>query len=318
LSLERHVPFLSCDWGTSSFRLRLVSDGKVEREIREPSGVRSLYEKSLENKSNRAALFANFLRAKATEINGEREGLPLVISGMASSTIGWRELPYARVPFGLDGSGLFVEKMEWEPPAAVGKTLLISGAATDDDVMRGEEIQLLGIMASPERAAFAQRCVLILPGTHSKHIHIKGRSVQTFRTYMTGELFEVLARHSILRATVDGSVTILPDEAFYDGLATARDRGLDGSLFSARARGVLGNIPAAKNAAFLSGVLIGSELSHLDGTAPVLIAGAGSLAELYAATVRKIAPNIQFQMLSPAELDRATVSAHELILSRFL
>lgn len=317
MNADPHVPFLSCDWGTSSFRLRRISDGKIQREICEPHGVRSLYEQSIAEKKDRASLFAQFLRAKLSEIGGAGEGLPLIISGMASSTIGWRELPYATAPLSLDGNGLGVERFQWDKPAGLGLTLLISGLATADDVMRGEETQILGIMAAPERKAFAGRSVLILPGTHSKHVQIEGGSIRTFRTYMTGELFDILSQHSILRATVDTSGRIEASEAFREGARTARKRGLPGSLFSVRARAVLGKSSSRESAAFLSGLLIGSELVNLDGSAPVLIAGAGDLGGLYLAAIQEIAPDIRVHSLSADEVDAATVAAHRLILSRF-
>src|SRR5436190_23871443 len=97
--------FLSCDWGTTSFRLRLVSgsQGRIVREIREAIGIKALYEEASRNGAHsevdRAKTFSAFLRS---ELDAMREGppgpeLPLVISGMASSSVGWRELPYAKV-----------------------------------------------------------------------------------------------------------------------------------------------------------------------------------------------------------------------------
>jgi 2-dehydro-3-deoxygalactonokinase len=317
LKLDNHLPFLSCDWGTSSFRLRLVSNGNVQREIRQPSGVRSLYEQSLAQQKDRATIFEEFLRAKIAEFGGAGEGLPLVISGMASSTIGWRELPYSKTPFTLDGSGMRVEKIHWNNPATVGETFLISGVATETDVMRGEETQVLGIMAAPERAQLAERCVVILPGTHSKHVHIENANVQTFCTYMTGELFAVLSHHSVLRATVEPAARVESNNAFREGALSARDRGLAASLFSVRARGVLGKATHQQNAAFLSGLLIGSELMELRASIPLLIAATGSLVELYSAAARVVSPELKFQSLLAEEVDLATVSAHALILSKF-
>ena len=91
--------FLSCDWGTTSFRLRWVagSDRAVIREIREQAGVKSLYEEALrsgaEIEAARANVFARFLNRKVEALlAGEKKtSLPLVISGMASSSVGWRD-----------------------------------------------------------------------------------------------------------------------------------------------------------------------------------------------------------------------------------
>ena len=70
--------FLSCDWGTTSFRLRWVSgaDGSVLREIREPVGVRGLYEEAMRQGAGsheaRGEVFAGFLGRKLEEIKVER------------------------------------------------------------------------------------------------------------------------------------------------------------------------------------------------------------------------------------------------------
>src|SRR5215213_2314484 len=98
--------FLSCDWGTSSFRLRLVSTSanEVLAEATAPTGVKDLYERGQLTGTPRHGLFAEIVAKHIAEIalRHTLNGQPLIISGMASSTIGWKELPYATVPFTLD------------------------------------------------------------------------------------------------------------------------------------------------------------------------------------------------------------------------
>ena len=248
--------FLSCDWGTTSFRLRWVRgvERKVWREIREPAGIKSLHEEAAKcgaAGNARAEIFARFLRAKlAALFAGEevpRTTLPLVISGMASSSVGWRELPYGPAPFALDGGCWRAEELHWNKPDWIGPTHLISGHATEHEMMRGEEAEIIGLMAAPELAALRRRCLLILPGTHSKHVRIENESVVDWRTFMTGELFDVLGRHSLLRASVDPDTRPTGAEfseseraAFREGVLWAREHGLAGGLFRTRTRAVLG------------------------------------------------------------------------------
>src|SRR6266568_3400299 len=235
--------FLSCDWGTTSFRLRRVAgpDRTVIREIREPAGVKSLYEEAMrsgaEIEAARANVFARFLNRKVEALLAAEKtpghNLPLVISGMASSSVGWRELPYANTPFPLDGSGVRSEELAWSKPEWLGPAYLISGVATACDMMRGEETEIIGLMSEVSLATLRERSLLILPGTHSKHVWFEDQSVVDFRTFMTGELFEVLGRQSLLKASVDAAVHIQSDSlsdpdraAFQEGLAWARDHGL--------------------------------------------------------------------------------------------
>src|SRR3546814_19503374 len=63
------------------------------------------------------------------------------------------------------------------------------------DVMRGEEVQLLGAigdgMASPDR-------LICHHGTHNKWVVVGNGRILSFRTAMTGALFGLLQKHSIL------------------------------------------------------------------------------------------------------------------------
>ena len=323
------LDFLSCDWGTTSFRLRWVSgmDRKVIREIRENAGVKKLHAEANAG-TGRSNVFGEFLSSRLETLlatgTPPKHPVPLVISGMASSSIGWREVPYARAPFHLDGRGLRSEELAWSQPNWVGPTYLISGIANETDMMRGEETEIIGLMSDPGLAALRQRSLLILPGTHSKHVWIEDHSVVDFCTFMTGELFEVLGRHSLLRASVDmdretgGHVLADADrEAFQEGVRWARDRGLAAGLFRVRTRSVLDRRPSANNTWFMSGLLIGAEIErtgHRTGHS-VILAATGGLSDLYSLALDTVAGStIEWIRLPPEQVEQATVEAHAMFL----
>jgi 2-dehydro-3-deoxygalactonokinase len=310
--------FLSCDWGTSSFRLRLVSTATNDTlaEVEAPTGARQLYERGQLSGEPRFGLFAEVASQHIAKIalRHNLRGQPLIISGMASSTIGWKEVPYAASPFPLDARGLSIEKLTWDSPEGLGPTYIVSGVASKSDMMRGEECQAIGLMAQPEFERFRECSLLILPGTHSKHLFIHGGSVHTFQTFMTGELFDTLAHHSVLKATVDPSVACqVYATDFKTGLTCVRDNGLAASLFRVRTRGVLDHANPGANAAFLSGLLIGAELQSLENnpTIPVIVAANEPLASVYSMAIPKRRNAVFTQAI-----DRATITAHRLILTR--
>lgn len=325
--------FLSCDWGTTSFRLRRVrgADGAVMREIREPAGIKSLHDRlppgDRGHSAARDEIFGGFLRAQLEVLlAGEVppcEPLPLVISGMASSTIGWRELPYAPAPFPLDGRDVRAEQLRWNQPDWVGITLLISGVATGHDMMRGEETEIIGLMSGPDLAAFRERCLLILPGSHSKHVCIENHALVDWRTFMTGELFDVLGRHSLLRASVElGACSSGPSSeadraAFCEGVRWSREHGLSGGLFRVRTRAVLDQRPLAENTWFFSGLLIGAELATLPSDAdrpPILLAAAPGLAGLYSLALDTLLGPTKWIQVPATQVEHATIAAHALLL----
>jgi len=327
--------FLSCDWGTTAFRLRRVAGPHraVIREIREQAGVKGLYEEATRGgakiEADRAKVFARFLDTKlAALLEGENtpdHKLPLVISGMASSSVGWRELPYAKTPFPLDGGGLRSQELHWSKPEWLGPTHLISGVATACDMMRGEETEIIGLMSDASLAALRERSLLILPGTHSKHVWIEDQSVVEFRTFMTGELFEVLGRHSLLRASVDAAARTANDSlsdsdraAFQEGVAWATAYGLAGGLFRVRTRAVLDGRALADNTWFFSGLLIGAEVESIRrnaGDRRVILAATRGLAELYELALETVTGGtIEWIRLPPERVEHATVTGHALFL----
>ncbi|MBI4601791.1 MAG: 2-dehydro-3-deoxygalactonokinase, partial [Planctomycetes bacterium] len=285
--------FLSCDWGTSSFRLRLVEAEpfRVLAEERSQDGAAAVRERAEAaglpaERAFRAALagaVARLLSAACDRAPGGGEPLPVVVSGMASSSIGWRELPYARVPFPLDGSRVEREELDLDGRRVV----LLSGLRTETDVLRGEETEVLGVLSEPRREPLRRGALLVLPGTHSKHVLVEGGRIADFTTYMTGELYCVLSRQSILRHSVDLDAVVGPgaaggaagdeagdevdtrrDAAFLEGAAAARARPLAAALFSVRTNQLLRGLDPPLNAAYLSGLLVGAEAAAAASAAP--------------------------------------------------
>lgn len=334
--MRTSVPdFLSCDWGTTSFRLRLVcgNTGAILREHREPAGIKSLHAEIGDKVKGalREQVFVNFLRNQVESLLGEpRQGvssIPLIISGMASSTIGWRELPYAPAPFALDGSGLRIEAIDWPSPLQVGKTFMVSGVATARDMMRGEETEIIGLMADSALDRFRGNALLVLPGTHAKHVVIENGAVIDFRTFMTGELFEVLRRHSILRASVEGGHLAPGEEeaavdidAFREGAAWQKRIGLSAALFRVRTRAVLDGCPPPRNLSFLSGVLIGAEVAAISRSTncATVIAANFRMAGLYRAACEAAQwPSESYLIIPPQRVEHASTAGHAQLLQRF-
>lgn len=302
--------FLSCDWGTTSFRLRWIRARAVKAEYSDHNGCRAIFDRnSLEGRS---AAFEHHLKTAIYQMGVTTpQPIPLLISGMASSTVGWHELPYALLPLTLDASSFRVEKVRWKSPKSVSGTYLISGASSSSEMLRGEETEALGLLESLE--PMPNPATLILPGTHSKHLRIENNAITNIQTFMTGELYEVLARHSVLRASVD---TTAPTDlvAFRAGIGQAAADGLAGSLFQTRTRQVLKEESPQSNASFLSGLLIGAELLGLKENQNLLIGGADSVRDLYAVAAKQLQLSVAHIFCSD-EVKLAVPRAHQLILS---
>ncbi len=324
--------FVSCDWGSTHFRLRAIRAGGRETvaEFRSDQGVAALAQEA--NDRPRAERFRIALcqgleqlgRQHHQETGRESLGGPVIISGMASSSIGWHELPYAELPLWLSSVGLVWRALgPLYTPQGLRPVVLVSGARTDDDVMRGEETQALGAFQLPSIKRLAAGALLILPGTHSKHIQIDAGQIRGFRTFMTGELYDVLNQHSILRHSLDASgtsveVTEESSAAFCEGVTRSAQIGLSAALFRVRTRQIIDYCLAATNRAFLSGVLLGAELAYLQATErsdrPILLCATAPLQTPYQAACRALGLRQQIVTIAPDDVERLTALGQGVLL----
>jgi 2-dehydro-3-deoxygalactonokinase len=134
------------------------------------------------------------------------------------------------------------------------------------NVMRGEETQIFGALASEPALGNAGGALIGLPGTHAKWAFVADERIERFYTFMTGETFSALRDHTILGRTMHPTATH-DEQAFLRGVDTARDAGHPGvlaTIFSTRTLGLTGQLSAEQQSDYLSGLLIGHELRGLN------------------------------------------------------
>lgn len=257
---------LGIDWGTSNRRAYLVdAEGNCLVAHADDQGM-------LAARPDFAGSFARLLAALDVG-----PGIPVVASGMVGSAQGWREIPYLDIATPLEA--LPDRLVRIDDPRAGRPCLIVPGYAQRGahvDVMRGEETQLLGAVALGRRDGW-----FVLPGTHSKWVHVRDGVIGRIATFMTGELFATLSAHGTLAPLMAGDGD--DDGAFVAGLDEAR-RGspLSNALFGVRARVVTGALPAAQARSFVSGLLVGAEFVAAGGDAPLTCIGSSALQARYA------------------------------------
>lgn len=257
-SLQHAAVLVALDWGTTSLRAYLLgADGAVLDSHASPAGIMKLP----------AGGFDQAFDETCGAWLKHDPALPVIAAGMVGSAQGWMEAPYIETP--ADASALVngIVKVK----AANGSTVhIVPGvlqAGTMPNVMRGEETQIFGALASDAAVDHEPHGALIgLPGTHAKWAFVfKGR-IERFYTFMTGETFGALRDHTILGRTM--RATERPDsEAFIRGVDTAKDAGHAGMLatiFSTRTLGLTGQLAPEQQSDYLSGLLIGHELRGLN------------------------------------------------------
>jgi 2-dehydro-3-deoxygalactonokinase len=240
--------FIAGDWGTSRLRLYLCDeDGHVLARA--------------EGEGASAPDCAGRFAAAVKPWDNAHGQLPTLLSGMVGSTIGWREVPYLKCPAKPAAIAAAALRFEVEARAvAILPGLSCTGKTGAPDVMRGEETQILGALRlHPELGR--GRHVICLPGTHAKWVALEDGAVRQFQTALSGELFELLRRHSVL-ARDGGEVAV--NDAFLRGLEFAkanREADLLYLVFSTRARVVTGEMAKSDAASYLSGLIVGKDVA---------------------------------------------------------
>jgi len=269
--------FAGVDWGTSRVRVYLMDrQGSVLGERRSDDGMASA-----------GGRFGDILETHLAAL-GAPKNLPVIVCGMAGARGGWAEAPYVSTPASL--TDLFDGAVPVpHPPRSVRILPGVAQHGAEPNVMRGEETKLAGVSHRLEGEA----SVVCMPGTHAKWVEAGNGAIRRFNTFLTGELFAVLSRHSLLARTLgpDEHRVEPQNEAFRRAVRQAlTDGDLMGRLFSIRAANLLAGLGPQDAAATLSGLLIGSEIffaraRFLKEATPVLLVAAGGLAALYAAAL---------------------------------
>jgi 2-dehydro-3-deoxygalactonokinase len=262
--MDAQPALVALDWGSSRLRAWLMAgpDAVID-ERSSAAGASTL---------NGAAAFENALDALVGDWARAHPRLPWLACGMVGSAHGWREAPYLHCPVALGALHRQTVTVAWGGAHALRIVPGVADTAPGraPDVMRGEETQLLGLLAL--QPALAAGCRVLMPGTHSKWVQIDAGRIVALRTRMTGEVFALLKQHSVLGRLMQPSDGFAAD-AFDHGVRSGLDSGgndLLHQLFSVRTRALFGQWPPAALADLLSGLLIGSELAAGLAEAPQL------------------------------------------------
>ena len=239
---------IGCDWGTTSFRAYLLGrDAQIIEKIETQKGIMSIKDGDFEK------VFE--------EIVGTWMDLyptcPIVLSGMIGSRQGWLEAPYIECPAQLNQ---LAKKLTVINLIRKRKVFLVPGLTFKDeegipDVMRGEEIQILGSSSTVDQ----KEQLICLPGSHSKWVRVSCGNVIAFSTYMTGETYEAVRKNTILSKTLEPDAW--SEEAFMSGVQYSKtNKNILSQLFHVRTQILFHELSTDESTSFISGLLIGHEL----------------------------------------------------------
>jgi 2-dehydro-3-deoxygalactonokinase len=274
--------FVAGDWGTSCLRLFLCDGRGLTLDTVDGPGIAQVKQPFDE-------LFESLMQPWETHYGP----LAAVVCGMVGSSIGWVQAPYICCP-------AIPEKIiDGCIALRAGGVHIVPGARCENrlqapDFMRGEETQILGALTLDPTLRHGHR-LLCLPGTHTKWVLLEEGVIREFLTAPTGELFGVLREHSVLVPGGSRTGEVNEGGAFEEGLKRFNDfpqTQVLHRLFECRSRLLNGELNARDAAAFLSGLLIASDVcgalqifANSIAEVPVYLIGAPRLTQLYAAAL---------------------------------
>ncbi len=263
--------WVAVDWGTTNVRFWLMSEeGKILSTKTSPMGMNRIKKDQYED----------HLLANIGEWFEPSDSIQVIACGMVGAANGWVEAMYQKAPCEPISNEKITKAPTGFPSLDVRIIPGIANYSPSHDVLRGEETQICGFLT--ENPDFEG--VLCLPGTHTKWVEIKSGLVMGFRTFMTGELFDVLGKSSILRHSIDSNSWDENEFISAIEVSLSKPEELTTRMFSIRAESLIGDLKTEMASARLAGLLLGLELAGSKSywkQNSVVIIGSGQLAKNY-------------------------------------
>ena len=247
MGMMRNIATIFGDWGNSSGRLHLCArDGSVIETVKVVGAKDTTAHQSV------------FLEA-TEKWRAEYDISSALICGAIGSNIGWHEVGYVALP--ADHS----EMLSMGTTFKLGEMdiTLLGGVKIErniidlPDTLRGEETQSFGWMA----LTGLTDGIICLPGTHTKWVLIEDGKIAQLNTGLSGELFEIVSRHSLL--TRGAELFETPNAAFENGVKVAARENppaLIQTLMSVRNKQLFGQMQPRMANSYLAGLIIGEDV----------------------------------------------------------
>ena len=236
--------WVALDWGTSNFRAYLMDNNHVIDQVSTQEGMKFVDQNE----------FKKTLIKNIDAWNNKFDIKVVIASGMVGAKQGWIEVPYINSP--CDIRNLNFKSLKILDDV---KIHILSGVSqfNPSDVMRGEETQIAGFLLNN----IDFNGSICLPGTHSKWVNLNSYNIQEFTTFLTGELYEIVKKYSILNHSLNTAE--LDDEIVKSSakLIIENPSFISNKLFEIRAENLLKNSSQISNNSKLVGYLLGIELS---------------------------------------------------------
>ena len=277
--------WIAVDWGTTNLRIWHCDQvGNVLDETKVQMGMGTLTASEYEG-----VLISHIDHHVSDDVITE-----VLVCGMAGARQGWQDAGYLTAPCDTPALSQAVT-VHTADTRIMARILPGIKQPEPADVMRGEETQIAGFLKqTPDYNG-----LICLPGTHSKWVHVQNGQVVEFQTFMTGEVYDLLSRNSVLKHSASGEGFSQSD--FVDAAKSAFENPADASsqLFRLRALHLVHDTDATVLRARLSGILIGQEVAAMEcqwNHLPITLIGEEALCSLYKSALEAVGKSVNLNL----------------------
>ena len=286
------------DSGTTNTRAYIIKDKQVVA-----SGKKAIGSKDSSISGNKATLVGGIkeLYDRVLQENGltDSDIAEIYASGMITSPFGMKEVPHVTVPVSLDALYRKIYTY-YEPDFFKRDVKLIRGVKTIPDGfavdkrniigvnnMRGEEIEIFGILADLPAEQRNRPTAVFMPGSHTHVVFVKDGVLQDMLSNFGGELFGALASSTILSNSLDLGIETVDEEMVMLGYEKLVEYGFNRALYLVNTMQIFGVLTKQERTSYLEGVIVGGVIMAFEKTVSekwkdikeVIVAGSGAMAE---------------------------------------
>jgi 2-dehydro-3-deoxygalactonokinase len=304
-------PMVLLDVGSTNSRAWLARDGEIVASRTAPVGVRD------SAREGSTAIVRSAVRDLIAALAPRNEPFGVAAAGMITSPLGLAEVAHVAAPASagdLAAAAVALTDTAISPVPVVlvpGVRTPGTGADLRDDVMRGEETLVLGLVAD---GVMSPGGLLLNAGSHWKLIAVDGEGrIAHSRTSLGGEVVHAVQSATLLTASLPpGPLTAAAPEWLEAGADAAARDGLLRALFGVRLLDQRGGSTAEQRFAWMAGACISEDLralfrgGELRPGARVLVSGPAGIPGAWAHLLRR--EGCEPRVLTPDVFERAFVT----------
>lgn len=286
------------DSGTTNTRAYVIKDKQVVA-----SGKKAIGSKDSSISGNKATLVGGIkeLYDRVLQENSltDSDIAEIYASGMITSPFGMKEVPHLTVPVSLDALRRQVYTY-YEPDFFRRDVKLIRGIKTipdgftvdrqnmiDVNNMRGEEIEIFGMLADLPAERCNRPTAVFMPGSHTHVVFVKDGALQDILSNFGGELFGALASSTILSNSIDLGIETVDEGMVMLGYEKLAEYGFNRALYLVNTMQIFGVLTKRERTSYLEGVIVGGVMMAFEKTVSekwkdvkeLIVAGSGAMAD---------------------------------------